>query len=191
MKTTNLLILTLLCFTCQTQTTSNSKKLDKAFVEEIKQLSTDESKTAYLEAILEIDQKVRIDEDTVLIKYGHDSKEHKAQWDLIRQTDQLNLQKVELYLATYGYPKKGIQSREALTAPYMVIHHQPNNGSRKKNFHYLYKAYKDGDLNSGSFAFFLNRFHATEFGHRLELKSPFREDFEIDTLIKALKLQVE
>ncbi|MFK7807525.1 MAG: hypothetical protein AB8F74_06925 [Saprospiraceae bacterium] len=182
MKSSLILALCIFIIAC-----SNISDADMISIKtEIAKLKTNDEKTAYLENIHLLDQKVRTDEDTVLATYGHGSKEYKDHWKFINQTDELNLAKVEAYLAAFGHPKKSELSDQAVHTPYIVIHHQSTAEPRRRNFQYLEDAYKSGDLDSGAFAFYLNRFYEFEFGHRLEMKNPFTEEIEIDTLVKAL-----
>ena len=60
---------------------------------------------------------------------------------------------------------------------------------RIRNFKYLYEAWKSRDLSGKRFTFYLNRTYDKQFGHRMEIKGAFREEFEMDTLIRSLDLQ--
>ena len=65
---------------------------------------------------------------------------------MMMKTDENNLKKVEAYLAKYGYPNKLEHGNKAVYGPWMVIHHQPNEPPRRRNFKYLYQAYLKEDL---------------------------------------------
>jgi len=79
----------------------------KEIEKEIQQLETAEQRKIYLEKISEDDQAVRDSEISadILLKYGKDSKEFmayaKAQWN----QDEINLIKIEKYLAIHGISK--------------------------------------------------------------------------------------
>jgi hypothetical protein len=159
---------------------------------EVKSLSTTAQQKVFLEAIYDLDQKVRADETKALREYGYESDQHKQAMANIMKTDQENLEKIELYLQMYGHPNIAQHGKHASAAPWLVIHHSSGaTDARRRYFTYLHEAWKRGDLDGGQFAFYLNRFYQKEFGARLQIEGPFTEEFEIDTLITLLKLPLE
>ena len=156
---------------------------------EVKGLSTTTQQKAFLEAIHDLDQQVRNDESEVLREFGYNSDQHKEAIATIMKTDQVNLEKIELYLELYGHPNIAQHGQHASSAPWVVIHHSSGEtNSRRRNFNHLHEAWKKGDLDGGQFAFYLNRFYEKEFGGRLQIEGGFTEEFEMDTLITLLKL---
>jgi ribosomal protein S12 len=155
---------------------------------EVKQLTTYEQQSKFLEQIADLDQKVRNDETVILQKYGYKSKEHNNAWDTINKVDSINLVKIEAYLEKYSYPSIKTHTKKAISAPWIVIHHKPSKATSTKHFKTLYKAYKKGDLEGGLFTLYLGRFYDVINNTRLDLVSPYTEEFEVDTLIKALDL---
>ncbi|MBK8887806.1 MAG: hypothetical protein IPN46_15200 [Saprospiraceae bacterium] len=65
---------------------------------------------------------------------------------------------------------------------------QPKYGNFKKHFKTLYQAYKKGNLEGGAFTLYLGRYYSIVYQQRLDLKSPYTEEFEVDTIVKALGL---
>jgi hypothetical protein len=101
-----------------------SKGSNSDYEKEILSLKTDEQKANYLKRILEDDQGVRDGAKSadLMLRFGKDSPEFmeyvEAQW----AQDEINLSKIEKYLEIHGYPKKEM-GEDAITAPWMVIHH--------------------------------------------------------------------
>src|SRR5210317_1851268 len=75
-----------------------------AIEEEVSSLSTIKLQKEYLEKIGDLDQRVRIEEDEAIIKYGYNSEVNKTALERIKAADKLNLEKTEKYLEIYGYP---------------------------------------------------------------------------------------
>lgn len=155
---------------------------------EINQLTTYEMQSKFLEQIFDLDQKVRNDKTTIEQKYGRQSKEYKNALDIFINADNINLTKIEAYLEKYSYPSIKTHTEKAISAPFFVIHHKPSKDTSTKHFKTLYKAYKKGDLDGGLFTLYLGRFYDVMHNTRLDLVSPYTEEFEVDTLIKALDL---
>ncbi|WP_378180951.1 hypothetical protein [Aquimarina sp. SS2-1] len=172
-----------------TITSCNQKdKIKEELIQEIASLKTDEQKRLFLEEIYEKDQQTRKDVTEVEIKFGFESNERKEALLKAMKDDASNLKKIELYLEKYVYPSIAKQGERATRAPYIVIHHSGTIETKNKYFDYLYKAYKSGDLNPGSFSFYLERLHRMKFGKRFTLPNPYREKQLIDSLIKRLNL---
>ncbi|MFD2563837.1 hypothetical protein [Aquimarina rubra] len=170
-------------------TSCNQKyEIKEEVIQEIASLKTDEQKRFFLEEIYKKDQQTRKDVTAIEVKYGYDSKEGKEAMLKAMKDDASNLKKIELYLEKYGYPSIAKHGERATRAPYIVIHHSGTIETKNKYFDYLYKAYKSGDLNPGSFSFYLERLHRMKFGKRFTLPNPYREEQLIDSLIKRLNL---
>jgi len=159
--------------------------------QEVQNLQTPSQQSKFLEEINDLDQKYRLEENSILTKFGHDSPEHKEIWDVIRKTDLENLHKVEAYFKHYGHPSKQTHTIKACGTPWLVLHHQSRNKPREDNFPYIYEAFLRGDIDGGSLTFFLNRMYDFQYGERITYKGAFTEEFEIDTLSKALGLRTQ
>ncbi len=176
-----LLLLTVAC---------NPEQKSQDFTEAVKVLNTLEAQTAFLEAIYDEDQGVRREKTDITILIDRESEVFKAKRQESIALNKELLAKVEAYLAVHGHPSLSKHSEKAAMTPWIVIHHAYEDiAPRRRNFQYLYRATKTGDLDSGKLAFYLNRYYDRQFGHRMQLKNPFREEFEIDTLIRSLNLQ--
>ncbi|MBK8626757.1 MAG: hypothetical protein IPN86_14690 [Saprospiraceae bacterium] len=139
---------------------------------EIDQLSTYVKQSEYLEKIYHLDQNIR--------------NENKSD---LKEIDDVNLAKIEAYISKHGHPSLKTHTKEATIVPWIVIHHNPSKETSKKHFKTLYQAYKKGDIDGGDFTMYLGRYYSVVNNKRLDLESPYTEEFEIDTLVKALDLQ--
>jgi len=156
--------------------------------EDISALQEPDAQTAFLEAIYDRDQLVRTQEKEALQQSGYDSAERQQAIETLMQTDQENLAKVEAYLEIHGHPRKDVHSDKAVSTPWLVIHHAPRStGARRRNFPELYRAYRQGHLDD--ITFFLNRMYDMEFGERIIWEGSYSVEEELDTLLRALKLE--
>jgi len=160
----------LLCFSCKNEAYI-------ALEQEIIALDTVEKRKAYLETIFAEDQSVR---------QGNVSRKerHKA--------DALNMKKIEIYLNIHGHPKRAEVDEIAALTPWSVIHHQPGrmrDKVRRKYFPILYQAYWDEDIESGKMWRYLDRMYFIKHGERFKMKSPYKDEDAIDTLVQMLELR--
>lgn len=168
---------------CETQ----SPTVDQ-IAEELEQIATIDLQKEYLQDILSTDQEVRSAISEMIENHGYDSEEHKKSEKAMSEVDEINLVKIEMYLDRFGYPTLKDHGSKACTAPYMVLHHQPDLDSRKRNFKYLYSAYESSDIDDHTLTFFLNRMYAMTYGERIEWDGPYLPEQELDTLFKSLNL---
>ena len=191
-KTFIVMFSVLLLFSCREVPPQISKTLANQIEKEVQSLLTQEAKRAFLEKIIEDDQRVRdgaLSADLVL-KYGHNSKEHRAYIEAQIQQDALNLEKIEMYLKYYGHP--GIElGSDAVSAPWMVIHHAQGYEARERNFPLLYRAYKNGIIDDGAMSFYLGRMHRIKTGERFDMEGPYTGEDEINALIETLGLSLD
>jgi len=156
--------------------------------EDVAALREPAAQTTFLEAIYDRDQLVRTKEKEALQQYGFDSGERQRAIETLMQIDQENLAKVEAYLEIHGHPHKDVHSDKAVSTPWLVIHHAPQStGARRRLFPELYRAYRQGHLDD--ITFFLNRMYDMEFGERIIWEGSYRVEEELDTLLRALKLE--
>lgn len=158
------------------------------FAKEVKNLSTIDLQKEFLEKIYDLDQGSRKALIEIEVKYGYDSEERAEASKRMSDQDRRNFQKIELYLQQYGHPTIDKHGDKASGAPCLVIHHSGNIASRERNFKYLYTAYKNGDIKTGGFSFYLERLHRMKFGNRFTLPNPYKEEQLIDSLITRLDL---
>lgn len=170
-----------LLFSCKEETIHN-------YQAEIDQLSIYVQQSEYLEKIYKLDQNIRTEGADLLQKTGEKSIEYKNNRDSMMKLDVINLAKIETYLAKYGYPSLKNHTEDAVLTPWLIIHHNPDKETSRKYFKTLYQAYKNGDLEGGAFTLYLGRFYSVVYNKRLDLESPYTEDFEVDTLVKVLDL---
>ncbi|WP_299188739.1 hypothetical protein [uncultured Aquimarina sp.] len=150
---------------------SCSKKdvVNQHIISEVEGLVTNDERRFFLEEIQQENWKIRKHITDIEMVYGYDSKERKEAFQLMLQTNKINLQKIELYLSRYGHPSAAIHGDLAAKTPYIVIHHSGNLASKERNFEHLYRAYKQGDLGPSNFSVFLGRYYTTKFDKQYNL----------------------
>jgi hypothetical protein len=152
----------------------------------VKDLDTIEKRIVFLDSILVIDQKVRIDATEAQQQFGYESKEHNFARERMEEVDSLNLEVIHEYLKTFDYPSEEDYGRDANRALWMVIHHAPSGYGRDyrdENMPYLLKAWKRGNLKDSDFSFFLNRMYRKRFGESFTFEGSMKVTNEIDTLL--------
>jgi hypothetical protein len=174
---------------CTNQTVNESTAIELNEID----LPTTQDRKKFLLQILEDDQTVRDGnvESSLITSYGYNSEEHmefiNEQWE----QDEINLQKVELYLKKYGYPKKDLFGKDATIAPWLVIHHSTNTAVRNRHFDILYKAYQDGNIDQTAFLMYLNRTYKFTFREDFNMEGSYSAELEISRLIEALAVKKE
>lgn len=154
-------------------------------------LRTPEQQTEFLEGIYDEDQGVRKRETEILQKVGHESNQYRQNEEEAMQFQAMHLEQIEHYLSIHGYPSLQIHGEKAAMTPWLVVHHSIDSSSaRQKYFPFLYTAWRNGNIDGGQFTLYLNRFYRIVHDSRLDLENPYTEEFEVDTLMKALGLQV-
>ncbi len=170
---------------------NQNESIIKDFSKEIEQLKTDEQKRLFLESISEADQAIRKKSREAALKDNNKDSVKAEMHTKMKEVDDENLQKIELYLKRYDHPTIDKHGDKACGAPWIVIHHSRTVKARERNFKYLYKAYSNGDLKPSSFSMYLNRYHSHKFGKRFTLPNPYREEDMIKALIEQLGLDVK
>lgn len=155
---------------------------------EIDSLSSYSEKNEYLEFMFQEDQEYRIQTSEATLTHGYDSPELNDLYAAMNKTDNVNKARVNCYLMRFGYPNSDSISDIASSAIPMIIHHSPDDTWKRELFPTLYSAYVNGDLDSGGLTYILNRMYESERGERLVMRSPFKIQDEIDTLVHQLGL---
>lgn len=167
-------------------------KVDKQveISKEVSALNTPELQSNFLNEIQNLDQEVRSKEGKALQEFGYNSAEHQLAVRQMIETDDENLLKIEAYLNAYGHPIKKVHGADACYTPYLVIHHASGGDApRRRNFKYLYRAYKNGDLDASPYSLYLNRLYFINFRKKINWNRPYRVEEELDTLYLALELE--
>ena len=157
---------------------------------EVESLDAYSERNEYLEFLFQEDQKYRLQSGDVSLQYGYDSEELKDLYGKMVEGDERNKQRVNCYLAKFGYPESDSLSDIANSAIPTVIHHSADTTWKRNLFPTLYEAYHRGNLDAGGLTFILNRMYQFRHGERLVMESPFHIQEEIDTLIQLLELKV-
>ena len=162
---------------------------DDSITKEIENLSTDQSRRDFLEALFKDDQKYRGGfVQNAMIKYGKESNEYREAILLLRRQDSINLLKVEAYLAAHGNPQRSKVGEIAAVTPWAVIHHASDYEAKARNFKILHEAYLNGDIDSGEKSMLLGRMYRIKFGEAFKSEQPLKETEKIDQMIKKLDL---
>ena len=158
---------------------------------EVSVLNTPELQTNFLNEVQKLDQEVRSKEGKALREFGYNSAEHQLAVKQMIETDDENLLKIEAYLNAYGHPTKNVHGADACYTPYLVIHHASGDDApRRRNFKYLYRAYTNGDLDASPYSLYLNRLYFINFRKKINWNRPYRVEEELDTLYRALDLEL-
>lgn len=165
--------------------------IDKMSIQqEVKKLTTIDQQKIYLEVIYTEDQKTRTDRHALEVQHGYMSENVKEAVQKIIESDKINFMKIKEYLNIYGHPTIADHGEKASRTPFIVFHHTASIEAKEDCFELFYQAYKNGDLEAGSFSMYLNRWHTEKFGKRLSLPNPYQEEDMIKTLIEKLELQI-
>lgn len=170
---------------CTSTDASTVATIDK----EVSALNTIKKQTLFLEDIGKLDQDIRAELDTQISAFGYESDEHLVALQQMKKIDQINLSKIESFFKYYGHPRLQEHGKDATMVPRIVVHHAPTETNpRRRNFKYLYTAFKNGDIDDGELTFYLNRMYHIAFGRRIDWDGPFTVQDELDTLFTALDL---
>lgn len=121
---------------------------------EIKSLTNDSLKSAYLETIFYEDQKIR---NEWLESMNADSLTLKNVLKKVGYVDSINLLKVDCYLNLYHYPSRSKHSDLAVLTPWLVIHHATYNDVRIRNYSILLNAYSKEDVREEELKMYMAR----------------------------------
>lgn len=175
------ILLIVFLFSCNSKVEQSTVNINQ----EINSLSNYSEKNGYLEMIFDLDQNIRRNNEAELQPGSIADREHHLKMDSI---DRLNFKRIDLYLNTYGYPKKDSVSSNASMAPWIVIHHS-NYNKRIKHFNVLSKAYKAGDIDIMQFDFYLGRTYQMKFGEYPKWDGPYKPEEKVGWLIQELDLE--
>ncbi|MBK6667644.1 MAG: hypothetical protein IPG48_16230 [Saprospiraceae bacterium] len=89
-------------------------------------MSTYKKQSEYLERIYNLDQNIREEGANILQKTGDRSIEYVNNRDSTMRLDEINLAKIETYLAKYGHPTSKTHTSVATMTPWLIIHHNPS-----------------------------------------------------------------
>ncbi len=116
---------------------------------------------AELLAILEEDQKYRMQMDETQKKFGPQSKEMNDLWKITMQKDSLNLIKVKKILDEKGWVGKDKVGAQANSALFLVIQHSDLE-TQKKYLPMMKEAVTKGNASAGSLALLIDRIEIRE-----------------------------
>ncbi|MDD7914424.1 DUF6624 domain-containing protein [Polaribacter ponticola] len=127
--------------------TKNKEEKEKHF---------DKSLTKILDKIYFDDQSTRNQIRTKEKKYGRNSKEMDAFWQLILKNDSINLIKVSKILDSRGWPDKKLIGSRGSSTLFLVIQHA-NKETQEKYLPMVLKAVEHNNLPKRQFAMFYDR----------------------------------
>ncbi len=126
---------------------TNKKEFEKDF---------DQPLIAELDTIFESDQSYRIQIEEIEEKYGQDSDEIKAHWELIRVTDSINLVKVKKILDERGWLGPKVIGNRGSSTLFLVIQHADLE-TQKKYLPMMREAVKNDNASPASLAMLEDR----------------------------------
>ena len=141
----------------------------------------DKKLVAQLDKIYFDDQSTRSQIRSKEEKYGRDSKEMRAFWQVILKNDSINLIKVSKILDTQGWPSKKKIGTRGNSTLFFVIQHADLN-AQTKYLPMITKAVKNGNLPKRQYAMFYDRLvlrqgkrqiYGTQLAMSKELKKPY------------------
>lgn len=160
------------------------------WAKEIENLKTIEDHKSFLDNLFQADQKLRQGQDfSIMLEHGRESEEYNKFLIEFIEQDSINLLKTEKYLKEFGYPNKDEVGELEAYAPWAVIHHSAKFATLKKNFHYIYNAFKNGSIDESSISLYLNGMYEIKYRNRFHTNGKFDVQEEIDSLIKVLELE--
>ncbi|MFN2262309.1 MAG: DUF6624 domain-containing protein [Psychroflexus sp.] len=172
---------------------SCKKSIDKKSVDveyEIENLKTTTDKNNYLEYIYDLDQKIRNGESSeLLVNFGESSIQYQNFLFKMDSIDNLNYERIDLFLMNFNYPNKDSVSKKAVSSPWLVIHHNSDNKKRKKHFKKLLQAYENENIDVDQFDLYLRRTYRIEFGENLSWEGAYNPDDKIDWMIKEMNFE--
>lgn len=144
--------------------TFNSLRTDERWMTVLRNVSENKKEAeveltevaALLETVRYDDQKYRQESGEIQEKYGHDSEEVRAHWDLIQEQDSINLVKVEKILDEHGWLGWDKVGRNANAALFLVIQHADLE-TQEKYLPMLREAVKRGDATPADLALLEDR----------------------------------
>ncbi len=175
-----------LIFACNSPSSGNSPEdIEK----EIQALVHDTLQSKFLGDMYTMDKEARTTQTKMLQGYGFNSQQYKRSSFSVDSLQKIHKAKIDRFLQMHGHPSRFMHSSDARRAPLQIIQHDKSVELREKNFDVLYEAYRDGHIRSKEFASFLDRWYQIKNGSSLVIKNPFKEEFEIDTLLYSLGLK--
>ena len=178
----------LLCtlFACQQE---KKPVLSEWVQAEMKRLQTNQDKKRYLERVGQSNNMFRGNELTkIIIKHGEDSDAHKAFLENQEKLVKENVERMEAYVATFGYPKKEDVGKLAIGTPITIINYSEDYDIKKKYFPYFYEAYTNREIDEDVMFLYLDRMHKMRTGEKLNLDKPTPAKEKIKLLITRLHL---
>jgi len=183
------IVLSFLLFASCDSKSETRKEIQVDYIELVKTLGNNDAKIGYLQGIESLDESTRKAERDALVQKGYNSKEHLAAKAELLRAEKVNIEKVEAFLNIWGYPDKRSLKINAADMPIKVIHASDDLTVKKRNFKFLFKAFNNQQIPGSSFTSYLNKYYELSTGERMTIPNPYSEVFELDTLLRSLKLQ--
>jgi hypothetical protein len=131
------------------------KELVKANKEK-EEANLDKELVAILDTIYQLDQGYRMQLQEIEEKYGRQSEEMKKHWDLINETDAINLTKITKILDERGWLGADVVGREGNQTLFLVIQHA-DIATQEKYLPMMREAVQKGNARAGSLALLEDR----------------------------------
>lgn len=138
-----------------------------------------------LEAIYDSDQKYR------KILYSDeanlDSLRKKTLWDSVDLVDKQNYRTMENILLERGWLSIKEVGRKANVAQFLVFQHIDDSATFVKNYPFIKKAYKRGDLDGENYALYIDRYHVYKYKYQIYGTQSYTDDITGETRLYPLK----
>ncbi len=151
--------------------------VNKSYYKEIKKLKGDEAHISFLEETFDQDQK-----------YRKSKKMIQENLQALYKQDQINLEKVEIYLQRYGYPSFEKYGKKASSAPWYVLQHAKTLQPRTRNFKYIYSGWKEGDVFDWMMYHFLLRYYKFQHDELPKISGSDSDSLKAVRLMEMLEL---
>lgn len=168
---------------------SNAQRTKIDYSALAKTLSSNEAKIGYLQGIESLDKETKKATIDALQKFGFESENHKKAKAEQVKAEKENIEKIEAFLNAWGYPNKRSLKINAADIVINLINESEDIDVVKRNFNHIYTAYSTDRLPGSKYTKYLNQYYQLATGESMNIPNPFTEAFEVDTLMRSLKLK--
>lgn len=141
---------------------------------------TNESLRNELLRMREADQTGREKIQAAGREHGFDSPEVEALWEIQREVDIKNLERLEEIIAKYGWPGQSLVGRDAATAAFLIIQHADHE-TQVQYLPVIERAVESGELEGQALALLQDRILIAE-GEKQQYGTQLRRNEETGTL---------
>lgn len=193
MRKINQILLTLfvvIIFSCESKDTE--QEIPKEFTEsvelEMQMLSTEAQLKLYLGDMNRASRAPREKDAEFQLKGDIESEEYLQNKADMARTNAQNKVRLEAYFKNFGYPTKDNFGLKGTSIPIDMIDGMLYE-VKLSFFKTLYDAYEKGDIDPTKFETFIDGMYLNKFNEQFKMKSPYRMEDKIDTLMTLLEIK--